>query len=540
MGLEAKPIQAIPLDTIGIDGIDTQTTATALSPNWFTAADNIVYTEGGKVAFRKGLKQKTLNGGAKIGALVEHYDGTDYKIFAGIDNDIYEIDLTDKDDAFINDYATGATTSDWQFVNFNNELFACQDGEDPLHYESSTWDELKDDASYTAPPGVSTFDPSCMLGFYGRMWAGGISEENDVLYYSKLLDAHLWATADTGGYIDLKSVWGQDNIVAIHSFAGKLVIFGRENIAIYNSPDDIDNIALDEVIGGIGCISRDSIQSIGDDLYFLSDTGVRSLYRTTQLDKLPLTEKSITIKDELIANINASTNVKSVFMQNEGLYIISFVDRNVTYVFDTTYKTQKETPRITKWKFTDDREPASLAYTSTYGLLVGQQSGRIATYEGYYDVDYSGSDVYTYNSYTSSFATVWLDLGQGVKSSILKRLIMVVSGGQGTDVGVRVYKDFETEPKITPTFKLNPALSGEPFYWGESGSFYGATGATHTHSSVTHPESSKYAPIHGWKEHSIPLAGNAKYIRLEWDGVSKGYKASLQSLSLLFKQGKTL
>jgi len=62
MGLEAKPIQAIPLDTIGIDGIDTQTTATALSPNWFTAADNIVYTEGGKVAFRKGLKQKTLNG----------------------------------------------------------------------------------------------------------------------------------------------------------------------------------------------------------------------------------------------------------------------------------------------------------------------------------------------------------------------------------------------------------------------------------------------------------------------------------------------
>ena len=79
----------------------------------------------------------------------------------------------------------------------------------------------------TAPPGVTTFDPSCMLGFYGRVWAGGITEENDVLYYSKLLDAHKWATADTGGFIDLKSVWGQDKIVAIHSFAGKLVIFGK-------------------------------------------------------------------------------------------------------------------------------------------------------------------------------------------------------------------------------------------------------------------------------------------------------------------------
>jgi len=271
----------------------------------------------------------------------------------------------------------------------------------------------------------------------------------------------------------------------------------------------------------------------------LSDTGVRSLFRTTQLDKLPLTEKSITIKDELISNISSSTNVKSTFMLNEGLYILSFVDKNVTYVFDTTYKTEKETPRITKWDFADSREPASMAYTETYGLLVGQQAGRVATYEGYYDVDYSGSSTYTYNSYTVSFSTVWIDLGEGVQSSILKRLVMLVSGGQGTDVGIRLYKDFEMTPKISPTFKLNPTLSGEPYYWGATFSKYGPlTG--HTHNSATHPAASKYAPIHGFKERSIPLAGSAKYIRLEWDGVTKGYKASLQSLSLLFKQGKIL
>ena len=75
--------------------------------------------------------------------------------------------------------------------------------------------------------------------------------------------------------------------------------------------------------------------------------------------------------------------------------------------------------------------------------------------------------------------------------------------------------------------------------WGATFSKYGPlTG--HTHNSATHPAASKYAPIHGFKERSIPLAGSAKYIRLEWDGVTKGYKASLQSLSLLFKQGKIL
>ena len=540
MALEAKQINSVSLDTIGINGIDTQTTATALSPNWFTKADNVVYTEGGKVAFRKGLKQGTLTGGAKVGSMAEHYNGTSNLLFAATVGNIYTLDLTDKDNAWTAAFATGASTSDWQFRNFNSDLLAAQGGEDCLVYKNATsWAKLKDVTGYSAPPGVTTFDPSCMLGFYGRAWAGGISEENDVLYYSKLLDSKLWATSDNGGIIDLKSVWGNDEIVAIEAFAGKLAIFGKENIAIYNSPDIIGSIALDEVIQGIGCISRDSIQSIGDDLYFLSDTGVRSLYRTTQLDKLPLTEKSITIKDELIANITASVNVKSVYMMDEGLYIISFVDRNVTYVFDTTYKTEKETPRITKWVFADNREPASLVYTTNYGLLVGQQSGRVATYEGYYDVDYSGSSVYTYNSYTVSFSTVWIDLGQGVQSSILKRLVMLVSGGQGTDVGIRLYKDFEMTPKISPTFKLNPTLSGEPSYWGATFSKYGPlTG--HTHNAATHPAASKYAPIHGFKERSIPLAGSAKYIRLEWDGVTQGYKASLQSLSLLFKQGKTL
>jgi len=522
--MPTKPINAISLDTIGVSGLDTQTTPTALDSTWFTKADNIVYTEGGKVTFRKGVKQGTLNAGAKIGAIVEHFDGTNTKQFCSYGTTVAELDLSDKDNAFINTYATGTSASDWQFQNFNNELLAYQANEDMIHYHSGSWSKVKDDGGYTSPNGVTTFDPSCGLGYYGRAWAGGISEEKDVIYYSDLLDAHKWGSGSSGS-IDLKTVWGKDEIIAIHPFAGKLAIFGKENIVLYDGVADINDLMLDEVIRGIGCVSRDSIQAIGDDLFFLSDTGVRSLLRTAQLDKLPLMEKSVTIKDELIANIKSSTNVKSVYILDEGLYLLSFVDNNVTYVFDITYKTQRETPRVSKWSFGGDRHPTSLAYTQEYGLLIGQKSGRVSTYEGYWDIDYSGSSVYTYNAYTGGFSTVWIDLGQGVQTSILKRLVMVVSGGQGTDVGLRVYKDFEMIPKLSPTFKLNPTLSGTPALWGSATSLYAT---------------SKYAPIHGWKEHSIPLAGAAKYLRLEMDGVTQGYKASLQSLSLLFKQGKTL
>ena len=151
------------------------------------------------------------------------------------------------------------------------------------------------------------------MGFYGRIWCGGVAEAKDVVYYSNLLDGDDWTGGDTG-LIDLKKVWGDDEVVALAPFYGKLVIFGKENIAIYNSPQTVSSLALDEVIRGVGCIARDSVQAIGDDLVFLSTTGLRSLARTTEKDKLPLMDLSLNIKDTLIRNIGQSTNVKSVYV----------------------------------------------------------------------------------------------------------------------------------------------------------------------------------------------------------------------------------
>lgn len=586
--LNAQSIGSVALDTIGINGLDSQTTATALGNEWFIKADNITYTEGGKVTFRKGLRQGTLSAGAKIGSIVEHITSTDVKQFVSYSGTVAELDLTDKDNAFINTYApSGVTTSDWQWQNFNNKLVGVQDGGvKPILYTAGSWEYLEDVVDTTAsgtlitagsfnigtrykievvgttdfvaigasastvgilftatgtgagtgtayeggtlPSAITTFDPSSILSYYGRLWVGGITEENDVIHYSALLDESQWYTAagiTDAGYIDLKTVWGKDEIVALHAYANKLVIFGKENIAIYNDPQAIGIMSLDEVIRGIGCVARDSIQAIGEDIYFLSETGVRSLKRTAIFDKLPMQEISPTIKDELLANIKTGSDAKSVYVANEGLYLLTFVTENVTYVFDLTYPTPKETPRVTKWSFDNDRHPASMTYTDEYGLLVGQTLGRVATYQGYWDSDYAGSNVYVDNPYTSKISTVWIDLGQGVVASILKRMIMLVSGGQGANVGIRLYKDFEMSPKLSPTFTLNPALSGTTYLYGASTSLFGAA---------------KYAPIHGWKEHSIPLAGSAKYLRLEMDAVTSGYKASLQSLSLLYKEGKTL
>jgi len=381
----------------------------------------------------------------------------------------------------------------------------------------------------TLPASITTlFDPSCGMGYYGRIWCGGVAEAKDVVYYSNLLDGDNFLDGDTG-LIDLSKVWDNDEVVALAPFYGKLVIFGKNNIVIYSSPETVGSLAIDEVIKGVGCVSRDSVQAIGNDLVFLSATGLRSLFRTTEKDKLPLMDLSVNIKDTLIRNISLSTDVKSVYVENEGVYIMSFVDKNINYVFDFKHITPNEVPRVTTWTFDLDREPASMAYTKLYsGLLVGQKDGSIAGYEGYHDIDLAWVDSavsYTNASFTSNISSVWVSLGgeQTVSSSLLKRMLLVLEGGSGSVLSLRWYKDFSSSSSAETLIELRPDTTGSTALWGDSASLYGA---------------SKFTPIYGLKEYKTPLTGSAKHLKLNLSIASNGYDASIQDLTLLHKEGK--
>tara|TARA_R100000544_G_scaffold23255_1_gene11621 strand:+ start:590 stop:2797 length:2208 start_codon:yes stop_codon:yes gene_type:complete len=393
----------------------------------------------------------------------------------------------------------------------------------------------------TAPPTVTAgeFKPSCGTGFYGRLWVGGVAEEKDVLHYSSLLDGDDFTLINGGGAFDLKNVWGKDDIVAIAPFYGQLAVFGKNNIAIYERPDSVSNMRLNEVIRGIGCIARDSVQAIGDDLVFLSSTGLRSLARTSEKDKVPLTDLSANIKDTLIRNIGQSTAVKTAYIENEGIYIMTFTASNITYVFDFKHLTPNQAPRITTWTFTNDREPASITYTNLYGMLVGQKDGGIATYNGYYDCDLAanGSTV-TNASYTGDFETVWINLGESVAASLLKKLFLVIEGGSGATLSLNWYRDFSSSPSNTISFILNPVTTGIISLWGAISSLYGATTATHTHNAAIHAASSRYAPIYGLHEYRKSITGSAKNLKISIRIQSNGYDASLQDLTILHKQGK--
>jgi len=248
---------------------------------------------------------------------------------------------------------------------------------------------------------------------------------------------------------------------------------------------------------------------------------------------------SVNIKDTLIRNIGQSKIIKSVYVENEGIYIMSFPILNITYVFDFKHYTPNNAPRVTTWTFDNDREPSSMAYTDTYGLLVGQKDGGLAGYEGYYDIDLAANGTtFSSSSYTSNIETTWVNLGESISSTLLKRLFIVLEGGSGANLGVKWYKDYSPSPSETTQITLNPVTTGSTSLWGANTSRYGTTTVTHTHVAADHPSNSTYAPVFGLNEYKTPLTGSAKNLKLAISIESNGYDASLQDLILLHKQGK--
>jgi hypothetical protein len=206
---------------------------------------------------------------------------------------------------------------------------------------------------------------------------------------------------------------------------------------------------------------------------------------------------------------------------------MSFIDKNINYVFDFKHFTPNKVPRVTTWTFDLDREPASMAYTNLYsGLLVGQKDGSIAGYEGYADIDLAwvdGAASYTNSSYSSDLSSSWINLGSGAFASLLKRIMLVLEGGSGATLGLKWYKDFSSKASTTTSISLQPSTLGTAALWGDSDSLYGA---------------SKFTPIFGMQEYKTPLTGSAKHLKLNITIESNGFGGSIQNLILLHKEGK--
>jgi len=515
----AQELQSINLVAPAFKGINTEDSPLAQDPSFAEVADNAVIDKRGRIAARKGLSvittNKTVLGSSKIRAIKEFKNnaGTT-KVFSVGNNKIISGTTTLVDET-PGSYSINA--DNWKMVNFNDNIYFFQRGLAPLIYNTvatgssgGTGSTVKVLSTVNSASGLddSTKFGNEILAAYGRLWTADFTDDKSTIYWTTLLSGHRW-TGGTSGSIDISQVWpdGYDEIVALAAHNNHLIIFGRHSIVVYSGADNPATMTLSDTIAGIGCVDRDTVQSTGADVLFLSQTGLKSFGRTIQEKSMPISSLSGTITKDIIATLTVETeSFRSVYHPEENFYLITFVGEDITFCFDVRATLENGSYRATRWPGTGF---TSYVRQDNGTLLIGSVNG-IGKYSGFQDN--SGSYRFQYTSPELSF-------GDPAKLKFLKKIRPTIFGGEDSVIFFRWAYDFNSSSAsaiITLTSNATSEYNVAEFNVGQftSGQFL--------------------------SRNNVNTSGSGGTLAINMEADINGKEMSLQEINVLALMGKTI
>lgn len=505
----AQPLQSINLIAPAFKGINTEDSPLAQDTSFAEIADNAIIDRSGRLASRKGnsviTTTKTVLGSDYLHNIHEFYDSAGNEVIFSTGNNKIMTGTTTLVDATPGSYTISA--NDWKIVNFNDKAYFFQRGYDPLVYDNSNG--LRTFTVANGGATNATFKANEVVAAFGRLFIAGNASNDTIIYWSDLLDGNAFSGGSSGN-IDVSKAWpnGFDKIVALAAHNNFLVVFGENNIIIYSGANSPASMAIHDTITGVGCVDRKSVQNIGTDIIFLSQSGLRSLGRTIQEKSVPVTELSRNIKQELIANVLAKSEpVSSVYSPENYFYLLCFPDQNLVYCFDVRAKLENGAFRVTRWPSVNFK---SFAKDRDGTVYIGTTSG-LGKYHNYFD---AGS-IFRFRYFSPG-----LTFGDPSKIKMLKKIRPTLLGGNNSDIFLKWSYDFSTADNVS-TFRTSNTTPG---FFGES--------------EYNVAEYSEEATI--ISRSSINTTGYGSVIRVGIESDINGYSLSLQELNVLALAGKTL
>jgi len=517
----AKELLTAAIDSVGFLGLNTQESGVNADIKYARQADNCVIDKFGRLGSRKGWLTRTAsvdtiagdNIGIDLTGVASFVDINGVNNFVSWSADTFYKGVLDLTTLTLTTTDT-LLTGNWQAVSLNDREYFFQQGYKPLYYTNeSTTDEFKSIDQHADYLGTAP-DANCVLSAYGRLWAANTSTNKTTVYFTDVLDGVAWS-GGTSGSLDISSVLtnGTDEIIALGAHNGYLIIFCKRHIIIYGDADNFVSsistatLTLIEVIAGVGCIARDSVQNTGSDIIFLSETGVQSLNRTVQEKSQPIRDISKNIKDDIIQAIEAETvsKIKSVWSPRNSFYLLSFPTSSIIYCFNSQEVLQDGSYRVTKWAGL--RHKGLLDYSDT--LYIAQIDG-VAEYFGYTD---NGS------SYRMVYFTNPFDLGIPNVIKIAKRIASTVVGATGQNFVMKIGFDYNTQYRSFP-------------YQLSSGTIY--------EYNIGEYNIAEYSGGLLIEQIRAPAAGAGAVLQVGFEAEIDGAPLSLQKISTYVKQGKVL
>ncbi len=539
----ASPLQTASIAAPGFYGLNTQESSITLSSGFALKAQNCVIDRYGRVGARRGWTpvnttiNTDLTSTKPVEFLFEVVTGGGTEVLSAGNNKLFVGTTTMTTKTVRNTNNNGDATYTITANNWQGAALSYGDVNDFLphvylaqaNHPMLVWHELPaagsafdahdsgtfgfqrvgDHARLPSNHSTSTFMPSWVLSAYGRIWCGGITGDTQTVYFSDLLSGTDFLNG-SAGYINLEEVLPNgDPVVAAAAHNGYIIFFGRKNTTIYANPLDTGALTLVEVLSNVGCIARDSVQSIGTDVLFLSDAGVRSLQRVIQEKSLPMRDISKNVRDDLMTAVASETDltkIKSIYYERDAIYLLTLPTSKFVYCFDTRAALQDGSMRVTIW---DSLDPKAFAVTQDRNLLIGK-NGYIGKYFGHSD---NGT------SYRLQYFTNYFDFDASTSLKILKKIGWIVIGGTNQSLAVKWGFDYSEGYQAT-TYTLDTAVIYE----------YG----------IGEYNIAEYSSGIVLDRFSINAGGQGTVMQLGLEADINGNPLSIQKIDVGIKKGKTL
>ena len=506
----AQPLQSINLVAPAFKGINTEDSPIAQDPSFAEVADNAIIDRRGRLASRKGnavvTTDNTVLGVDYLHNIHEFYDSAGNEVIFSTGNNKIMTGTTTLVDATPGSYTI--TANDWKIFNFNDHAYFFQRGYEPLVYSNSLGAVTK--MSSVAGASVTSAQyANEAIAAYGRVWCVGNASNDNTVYWSDLLIGHDFSGGSSGS-IDVSKAWpnGFDKVVAIAAHNGLLIIFGENNTLVYANAESPASMEIRDAIPGVGCVDRKSVQNIGTDLIFLTQTGLRSLGRTIQEKSLPITDLSRNIKQEIIANTLAKSEpVSSVYSPENYFYLLCFPDLNLVYCFDVRGLLDNGSYKVTRWPSVNFK---SFHRDRNGDIYIGTTAG-VGKYENYLD---NGS------SYRFRYFSPGLTFGDPARIKMLKKIRPTLIGGNNSDIFLKWAYDFSTSASSS-TFRTSSAIPG---FFGQSE--YNI--AEYSEEGIT------------LSRNSLNTTGYGSVVSVGLETDINGYALSIQEMNVLALVGKTI
>lgn len=498
----------------GFFGLNTQESSITLSSGYALEALNCVIDKYGRLGSRQGWVDKTTADTTvnikNVYETINNSGVSEYLCWG--DNKVYSGLAVLSEETPV--ASVTITADNWQAVTLQGRAFLFQRDHDPLVKTSGgSLERIQDmTGSHGVPPKAN-----CVTAAFGRLFAADILADKNTVYWTDLDASHpygsRWTGGDAGSY-DLDKVVGNDSITALAEFNGYLIVFYNNNVVILgdSTPNDLGfnplNLKVIEVIEGVGCIARDSVQHTATDVLFLSNSGVRSLSRVIQEKSTPIGNLSTNVRDEL-SDITISEpvdNIKSLYSEKHAFYLLSFPTSETIYCFDMRGRLENGAARTTRWSSINHRGMVSASDGSIY---FGHSTG-IAEYSGYLD---DGA------TYRMLYYTNYFDFDQPTVTKILKSIGITLIGGSGQAFTIKAGVDYSDEYRSYNASVKQTALSEYNIAEYNVGEYTGGGGSDRL---------------------KLAIGGSGSVIQLGFETEISGDEVSIQKFDLYIKQGRTL